>query len=404
MIVDASGQPVWLTGANWFGFNAGERVLHGLWSGNLDDIIRMSTERGINLMRVPISTQLLHEWSQGVFTAININTYANPELEGLNSLEVFDAFLGVARKYGMKVLLDVHSAEADNSGHVAPMWYKGSITADMFYDSWVWVAARYKNDDTIVAFDLENEPHGKPWADNPFAKWDGSTDENNWKYVCENAGKKILAVHPNVLILCEGIETYPIDGVSWGGGSANDYYGYWWGGNLRGAADYPVNLGAHQDQLVYSPHDYGPLVYAQPWFYAGFNKQSLYEDVWLDNWLYLHNDNVAPLFIGEWGGFMDGGSNEIWMGAMRDLIIEYKLHHTFWCINPNSSDTGGLLENDWASWDEDKYSAILEPALWKHSSGRYVGLDHAVPLGGSTATGMTVTEYYSSGGPAPVGP
>lgn len=403
MIVDANGNPVWLTGANWFGFNASERVFHGLWSGNLDDIVRMSAERGINFLRVPISTQLLHEWKNGVFGPVNVNTYANPELEGMNGLEIFDHFLGVAKKYGMKVMVDVHSAEADNMGHLAPLWYKGDFTEDMFYDTWVWVAERYKNDDTILAFDLENEPHGKPHADAEFAKWDNSTDSNNWKYACEKAAKLILAVHPNILIMCEGVEVYPLDGVTWTSKNEDDYYFNWWGGNLRGVRDYPVNLGAHQDQLVYSPHDYGPAVYRQDWFYPGFNKETLINDVWMDNWLYIHVGNITPLFLGEWGGFMDGGDNQQWMAAMRDLIIEYKLHHTFWCINPNSGDTGGLLLNDWASWDEEKYGTILEPTLWKDSSGKYVGMDHQVPLGGN-ATGTTVADYYNNNEAAPIGP
>lgn len=403
MIVDANGNPVWLTGANWFGFNASERVFHGLWSGNLDDIIRMSAERGINFLRVPISTQLLHEWKNGVFGAVNVNTYANPELEGMNGLEIFDHFLGVAKKYGMKVMVDVHSAEADNMGHLAPLWYTDTITEDMFYDTWVWVAERYKNDDTIIAFDLENEPHGKPHADAEFAKWDNSTDSSNWKYACEKASELILAVHPDILIMCEGVEVYPLDGVTWTSKNEDDYHFNWWGGNLRGVRDYPVDLGAHQDQLVYSPHDYGPAVYQQSWFYPGFNKETLINDVWMDNWLYIHIENISPLFLGEWGGFMDGGGNQQWMASMRDLVIEYKLHHTFWCINPNSGDTGGLLLNDWVSWDEEKYGVMLEPTLWKDSNGKYVGLDHKVPLGGS-ATGTTVTDYYNNNGAPPIGP
>ena len=31
------------------------------------------------------------------------------------------------------------------------------------------------------------------------------------------------------------------------------------------------------------------------------------EDCWYDNWAYLHEEGIAPLLIGEWGGFMDGG-------------------------------------------------------------------------------------------------
>ena len=62
-------------------------------------------------------------------------------------------------------------------------------------------------------------------------------------------------------------------------------------------------------------------------------------------------------------------------------IVENGLHQTFWCINPNSGDTGGLLLDDWRTWDETKY-ALLKPALWQHS-GKFVSLDHQVRLGGA---------------------
>ena len=47
--------------------------------------------------------------------------------------------------------------------------------------------------------------------------------------------------------------------------------------------------------------------------------------MWDPNWLYLHKENTAPLLIGEWGGFMDGGRNEKWMTAIRDLIVDRRL-------------------------------------------------------------------------------
>ena len=81
-ILDAQGNNVWLTGANWFGFNTSERVLHGLWSVNLETTINAIAGRGINLLRVPISTELLHEWQNGVSTIAQINSHANPTLDG----------------------------------------------------------------------------------------------------------------------------------------------------------------------------------------------------------------------------------------------------------------------------------------------------------------------------------
>ena len=144
-IVDEEGNPVWLTGANWFGFNATERVFHGLWSGNIEQITKSMADRGINIVRVPISTQLLLEWKNGQAAVPNVNTHANPELTGMNSLQIFDYWLGLCEKYGLKVMLDVHSAEADNSGHIYPVWYKGTITTELFYQAWEWVTDRYKN-------------------------------------------------------------------------------------------------------------------------------------------------------------------------------------------------------------------------------------------------------------------
>lgn len=398
-IVNKEGKAVWLTGANWFGFNTTERVFHGLWSVNLDATVKAMADRGINLVRVPFSTELVKEWMAGEFKAININTHANPELVGKNSLQVFDAFLAACKKYGVKVLLDAHSAEADNSGHVQPLWTKGNITEADFINTWVWLAERYKNDDTIVAFDLENEPHGKAHSDTVFAKWDGSTDANNWKHVAEITAKAVLAANPEMLIMIEGIEVYPMDGVSWDSKNEKAYHFNWWGGNLRGVADHPVVVPGHQDKIMYSPHDYGPLVFAQDWFYPGFSKETLINDVWQDNWLYIHTQGISPLLMGEWGGFLDGGDNEKWMLAIRELMNDYKIHHTFWCLNPNSGDTGGLLNGDWTSWDEAKYQ-VLEPVLWQNAAGQYIGLDHEVPLG---ANGVTVKQHYLNGGAEPIG-
>ncbi|MCB2411817.1 cellulase family glycosylhydrolase [Demequina sp. TTPB684] len=397
-IVDARGDAVWLTGANWFGFNTEERVFHGLWAANLGELLDAVASRGINVIRVPISTELLLEWKEGnAAVPPGVNQALNEELVGKTTLEVFDAFLGAAKDRGLKVILDVHSAKADNAGHIAPMWFAGDITAEDFYAGWEWVAERYSSDDTIIGFDLQNEPHGQP-SEQPHAVWDGSTSANNWRHAAEVAASRIHAVHPDALILVEGIEATPKAGSQTSSTDNADYDFGWWGGNLRMAGTYPIRLD-DPDKLVYSPHEYGPLVYEQPWFKGAFSAQSLRADVWEPNWLYLHDREVAPLLIGEWGGrFGQDARQDKWMTALRDLIVEERLAHTFWCINPNSSDTGGLLLDDWSSWDEQKY-ALLRPALWQDRDGAFVSLDHATPLPG----GISVTQYYADGNAAPQG-
>ena len=173
------------------------------------------------------------------------------------------------------------------------------------------------------------------------------------------------------------------------------YYPGWWGGNFRGAREYPINLEQYQSQLVYSPHDYGPGVYNQTWFNKDFTTQTLLDDYWYDTWAYLNAEDIAPLLMGEWGGFMDGAENEKWLNLLRDYMIDNHINHTFWCINPNSGDTGGLLDYSFTNWDVEKYT-LFEKSLWQtQETGKYIGLDHKTPLG-VNGTGISLSEFYNS--------
>ncbi len=387
-IVDADGKPVWLTGINWFGYNTGTNCFDGLWTCDLNNSIKAIADHGFNILRIPISSQLLLQWKNGEYPAANFNQATNSYLVGMNSLEIFDYVLELCEQNGIKVLLDTHCAMTNAAGHTVNLWVDGEIDEADFIEAWVWVAERYKDNDTIIAFDLKNEPHGKPYEQNR-AIWNDSADPCNWKYVAEKTAAQILAVNPNVLILIEGLEIYPVDIAANGdyhSTNEDDYYFNWWGGNLRGVRDYPVDLGEFNNKLVYSPHDYGPTVYQQPWFYEGYDYDSLMEDCWRDNWFYIYEDGIAPLLIGEWGGFMRE-PNLTWMTHLRTLIGKYRLHYTFWCFNANSGDTGGLVLDDFTTWDEEKYAFVKE-VLWQQD-GKFVGLDHEIPLG---ANGITLTE------------
>lgn len=389
-IVDSEGKQVWLTGVNWFGYNTGSNIFDGVWNSDLNTSIQGIADHGFNLIRVPMSAELILQWKNGEYPTANYNHATNYYLEEMNSLEIFDYVLGQCRANGLKIMIDIHSAKTDSSGHIANMWYNGDITTEKYQEALVWMAERYAKDDTIIAYDLKNEPHGKPYETDK-AIWNDSKNKNNWKYIAEQTALKILEKNPNVLIMIEGTEIYPVDIKSNGDYSStnnDDYYFNWWGGNLRGVADYPIDLGKYQDQLVYSPHDYGPTVYQQPWFYDGYDFDSLYEDCWRDNWMYIYEDGTAPLLIGEWGGFMTE-PNLTWMTHMRTLIKENHLHHTFWCYNANSGDTGGLVKDDFTTWDEEKYAFVKE-VLWQEN-GKFVGLDHEIPLG-TAGNGITLSE------------
>ena len=101
---------------------------------------------------------------------------------------------------------------------------------------------------------------------------------------------------------------------------------------------------------------------------------------------------------------MDGGKNQQWMELLRDYMINHHINHTFWCLNTNSGDTGGLwagIGYDQAAsktnltWDADKY-ALFEKSLWQTlKTGKYIGLDHQKALG-TDGSGISVSEFYKS--------
>ena len=427
-LYDSEGNEVWLTGANWFGFNCSENCAHYLWSADVDDVLSSVADHGINVIRFPISTELLLSWMNGTpnpVSSVSANTdpafTINPdfcEADGKtlkNSMEIFDIIMQKCKKYGIKAFVDIHSPHADNSGHNYNLWYGKEtadgtmVTTDIWIDTLTWLAKKYSNDDTLIGYDLKNEPHGKGQEGVDAAKWDDSTDENNWAYAATRCANSILEVNPNALIFIEGVEqslSGAMEGDYWGIPDRRDnspYIPAWWGGNLRGVRDNPVVPDSGTSQIVYSPHDYGPSVYAQTWFEKDFTTQTLLDDYWYVTWAYVNAEDIAPLLIGEWGGHMDGDKNQLWMELLRDYMIAHHINHTFWCLNTNSGDTGGLwtglgftaASGTTIEWDADKYG-LMEKALWQTlESGKYIGLDHQTPLG-QNDTGITVTEYYAS--------
>ncbi len=416
-IVDMNGNPVWLTGCNWFGYNVGSQVFDGVWSQNMHEMLNQIADHGFNLLRVPMSVEILLQWKNGdPDPAVpKVNEYSNPELtlEGVEggtvmySFDIWNKAVEWCRENGIKIMIDIHCAETASAGHQISTWYTDKFSTEDWLEALSWVADYYKDDDTIIAVDLKNEPHGTADTPDKMAKWDNSTDINNWKYAAERGADAVLSSNPNLLVMVEGVEVYPKfeEGADWTSQNIDysrypySYYHHtWWGGNFRGVKDYPLDLGERQSQLVYSPHDYGPLVFAQDWFYDGFTQETLMNDVWHDNWFFILEDKTAPLLMGEWGGFIDeehdaDGKNKAWMLALRDLMIENRIHHTFWCFNENSGDTGGLVYDNFGKWDEDKY-ALVEPALWQDDNGKFISLDHKISLG-QGGNGISLSDYYS---------
>jgi endoglucanase len=334
-LVDAHGHEVVLTGVNWFGLETGTFAPHGLWTRNWSQMLDQMAGAGFNTLRLPFSNELFLPASK----PNGIDYAKNPDLAGLTGPQIMDKIVAGATDRGMMVVLDRHRPDAQAQ---STLWYTGQVSEQTWIDDWVSLAKRYHNNPLVVGADLHNEPHGE-------ATWGDGNPKTDWKAAAERAGNAVLAANPNWLIFVEGVESHKGDG-------------YWWGGNLRGARENPVQL-TDRSKLVYSAHDYSPKVWQQTWFTHPDFPANL-PALWDDTWGYLTQQHQAPLFVGEFGGRSVGDDAEgVWQRSLMAYLKQHKISYTYWCWNPDSGDTGGILTDDWTTVHADKL-ALLRTYQW----------------------------------------
>ena len=337
-ILDVKGQQVLLRGVNWFGTETETHVPHGLWKRDYKEILAQIKSLGYNLIRLPYSLEALR--SPNV-NGIDFSIGSNKELEGKTPIQVMDLIIQEAQRQGLLVLLDNHRL---NDQRISQLWYEDGFTEADWIDTWKMLAYRYKNQTNVIGADLKNEPHGK-------ASWGTNDLATDWRLAAERAGNAILDVNPNWLIVVEGVEkNVPTQKLP----------KHWQGGNLEGVKRYPIRL-SRRNKLVYSPHEYGPRVADQPWFWEPKFPKNLI-DRWQIGFHYISSQNIAPIFIGEFGGRqVDTNSKEgIWQNEFVKYIKQKKLSFAYWSWNPNSADTGGILLDDWLSVDIPKQQLLSQ--------------------------------------------
>jgi endoglucanase len=339
-LLDANNQPVRMTGINWFGLETANYAPHGLWTRAYRDMLDQMKSLKYNTLRLPYSNQLFDAGS----TPNGIDYAKNPDLQGLSGVQIMDKIIAYAGQIGMKVLLDRHRPDA---GAQSALWYTSAYPETRWLNDWRMLAQRYAGNTAVIGADLHNEPHGIQGGGG--SDWGSGSTNTDWRLAAERAGNAILAVNPNWLIVVEGVDTY--------NGS-----GYWWGGNLQGAASAPVRLNV-ANRLVYSAHDYATSVYTQPWFNDPAFPNNL-PAIWDRNWGYLFKNNVAPVLLGEFGTTLADPRDRTWLSALMSYLGTgtNAVSFTFWSWNPNSGDTGGILNDDWTTVNTTK-QAYLDPYL-----------------------------------------
>ncbi|MFF3889978.1 cellulase family glycosylhydrolase [Streptomyces sp. NPDC001914] len=370
-ILDAQNQPVRMAGINWFGFETSNYVAHGLWSRDYKSMIDQMKTLGYNTVRLPYSDDIFKG------TQPNGITYANglnADLQGLNSLQVMDKIVGYAGSIGLKVVLDRH--RPDSSAQSA-LWYTSAVPEATWIANLKALAARYQGNTAVIGIDLHNEPHDP-------ACWGCGDTSTDWRLAAERAGNAVLSVNSSLLIFVEGVQT--VNGQS-----------TWWGGNLAGVAAAPVRLSV-ANRLVYSAHDYATSVAQQPWFSDPSFPANM-PAIWDKYWGYIFKQNIAPVWLGEFGTTLQSTVDQKWLAALVDYLRPTNTYGadsfnwTFWSWNPNSGDTGGILKDDWQTVDTVKDGYLASIKAPGFSGGGGGGGDTTAP---SAPTGLAVTGTTAS--------
>ncbi len=333
-ILDQSNKRIRLKGINYFGFETDISCPHGLWSVSLESLLDFIKVNNFNATRVPISLAAVLNMENLV--PKGINTTANPNLQNaaLTVAKLLDLFIHKCRARGLLVLLDMHTHIP--GGCIEESWVSSQYQENTWISGLVKLASRYKNDENVFAIDVKNEPHGRTiWSD--------------WAAGVERMAAAIHKVNPRLLIFAEGIEN-PLH---------PDQNGSFWGGNLSDVKRRPIKL-TTPNKLVYSPHVYGPDVFLQPYFQSEEFPQNM-PTIWEKQWAYLKSLNLGTLVVGEWGGqYRPGTLDEKWQNAFGEYLRKNEIDNFYWCLNPNSGDTKGLLLDDWITPHKSKLQLLSQ--------------------------------------------
>src|SRR5260370_9318974 len=300
---------------------------------------------GFNTIRTPFSNAIFNPANMPNGIAYNLN----PDLQGLSSLQILDKIVAYAGQLGLRIILDHHSARPNRPAS-EPLWYipgDSTYTEQAWINDWVALAQRYAGNATVIGADLQNEPHDP-------ATWGDGNLATDWQLAAERAGNAILQVNPNWLIFVEGIQTYA--------GQSD-----WWGGNLMGAGAHPVVLSL-PNRVVYSPHEYPASIFPQTWFQASNYPNNL-PSQWDGFWGYLYRQNTAPVWVGEFGSKLQTTSDQQWYQAITAYLGSTSssagsagragISWTWSSWSPDSGDTGGILQDDWQTVDQNKAQRLV---------------------------------------------
>jgi hypothetical protein len=335
-IVDAFGKRVKIAAVNWYGASDVHHVVGGLDKAHRSTIVDNIRALGFNAVRLPFSNAMLRASS-----VADEQLAANPDLLGRRPLAVFDAIVRALTDKGLLVFLNNHTTTASwcCGDDENALWFNDELSTEQWIADWTRLAVRYESNPYVVAADLRNEVRASTAGGAP--NW-GRNDRRDWRKASEEAGNRLLAINPSLLIVVEGID---------------------YASHLAGAREHPVRLSVPR-RLVYSTHSYS-------WFRdtkGNAYKNATYDELKREltkQWGFASTapeGPLAPVWVGEFGtGPFD---DENWFTQFTAYLAETDLDFAFWPLNVGPQSTGGtetwgLVTQDWQRPIDDWRTRLL---------------------------------------------
>jgi endoglucanase len=301
-IVGTDGVPVRIAAIGWSGGDGSRFVPEGLYTVNYRHTIDAMKRLGFNAIRLPWCDLWVgpHAAATPTFVAgsPSIDYRLNPDLRGLTALQVTDRIVDYAGHIGLKIILDHHNNSCQGGQQSNGLWFDDRTSAQQFEANWLSLVNRYKGNDAVIGYDLDNEPL-------EAAGW-GTGGEDDWHAEAQKLGSMIQAVDPGPLIIVEGPQTWhPRPNMPSRGPE----------GNLQGVRSFPVVLSVPH-KVVYSVHEYPPSVADMK-----VNRDAALLVPHMNRiWGYLVSENIAPVWIGEMGSSLKTPVDRTWARTMVDYM------------------------------------------------------------------------------------
>lgn len=324
-IVDRHQNPVRLACVYWPGLNHQDGPLSNVDApikgiqANVDAI----AATGFNCIRIDFNNISLHDAATKTF------------------LSTLDQVVNAAGKDGLRVIIDDHDNEGDFGTRVNftddcaaqqsnGLWYDlggatdgtdgckdpGHTTQEGYQSDWVSVATRYAHNDTVIGYDLWNEPIASPG----HSLWGGGSNRDI-HLMFETVGSAILAQDSSKLIFAEcPLSIYKpatlYDGVTFSSAP--------WG-DCTGVRTLPivftVNGVSIKDKVVYDVHLYADSIGDIAHLFDGSSSSPSAIKAMNASFGFLETENIAPVWDGEGGtGFRNNPDDQDWANMLDKYL------------------------------------------------------------------------------------